>query len=297
MHMYLLIAALVLGLSAVLVYKKRFTSDFQMGGLYFVQLYYLLITPIVCTIFITLGQEILNRPKMVELNIPSGIIFNLYGMFVILAGVASGIHSATTSIFQSFLKNELPMLKKIKKELDDSTFRRLELHQQIQEDLPTFHVNEKFHGGFSHNMLFISSILAVLFLGLLELNHPALDPTPIDALIILLLGVALGVIQAIAIIRSTFLSLSLITSVLTGGVLYYFANTVLFKFAYYPVTTVALIYLTVLTTILAVVGLIFLVSHRLSKTVVKRIYPKEHWFQEGMSMEVMKVKVKRDWPE
>lgn len=295
--MNLLLGALILGVSAVLVYKKRFSSDFSFGGLYFVQLYYLLITPIVCTIFITLGQEILNRPRIELLNIPSGIIFNLYGMFVILAAVAAGIHSTTTSIFQSFLKNELPMLKKIKRELDDSTFRRLELHQQIQEDLPTFHVNEKFHGGFSHNLLFISIILAAVFLGLLELNHPAQDPTPLDAWIILFLGVSLGAIQAIAVIRSTFFSISLVASVLASGVLYYFANKVLFKFAHYPVTTVAMIELVVLSAILAVVGLIFLLSHRLSKTVVKRIYPKEHWFQEGMSMEVMKVKVKRDWPE
>jgi lysylphosphatidylglycerol synthetase-like protein (DUF2156 family) len=271
------------------------TSIFTMGGLYFVQLYYLLITPIVCTIFITLGQEILNRPRIEVINIPSGILFNLYGMFVILAGIASGIHSATTSIFQSFLKNELPMLKKLKNDLDDATFRRLELHEQIKEDLPTFHVNEKFHGGFSHNLLFISSIFAVLFLGLLELNHPASNPSSITPILILLLGVALGAVQAVAIIRSTFLSLSLISSVITGGVLYFFANRVLFNFAYFPVTTVALIYLIVVTAAVALVGLIFLVSNRLSQTVVKRIYPKEHWFQDGISVEVMKVKVKRDW--
>ena len=81
--MYLLLAALILAMSAILVYKKRFTSDFQIGGLYFVQLYYLLITPIFCTIFITLGQEILNRPKIEVLDIPSGIIFNLFGMCVV----------------------------------------------------------------------------------------------------------------------------------------------------------------------------------------------------------------------
>lgn len=293
--MYLLLLALVLGLSAVLVYKKRFSSDFQVGGLYFVQLYYLLITPIVCTIFITLGQEILNRPRIEIINVPSGILFNLYGMFVILAGVASGIHSATTSIYQSFLKNELPMLKKIKNDLDDATFRRLELHEQIKEDLPTFNVNEKFHGGFSHNLLFISSIFATLFLGLLELNHPVGNPSSIRPVLILLLGLALGTIQSIAIIRSAFLSLSLISSVVAGGVLYFFANKILFNFAYYPVTTVSLIYLIVVSAVVALVGLIFLVSHRLSKTVVKRIYPKEHWFQDGVSMEVMKVKVKRDW--
>lgn len=293
--MYLLLAALVLGLSAVLVYKKRFTSDFQVGGLYFVQLYYLLITPIICTIFITLGQEILNRPRVEVLNIPSGILFNLYGMFVILAGVASGIHSATTSIFQSFLKNELPMLKKLKSELDDATFRRLELHEQIKEDLPTFNVNEKFHGGFSHNMLFMSAMFAPLFLGLLELNHPASNPSSITPVLILMLGLALGAVQSVAIIRSTFLSLSLISSIISGGALYFFANKVLFNFAYYPVTTVSLIYLIVVSATVALVGLIFLMSHRLSRTVVKRVYPKEHWFQEGMSMEVMKVKVKRDW--
>lgn len=293
--MYLLLAALILAMSAILVYKKRFTSDFQIGGLYFVQLYYLLITPIFCTIFITLGQEILNRPKIEVLDIPSGIIFNLFGMCVVLAGIASGVHSATTSIFQSFLKNELPMLKKIKNDLDDATFRRLELHDQIKEDLPTFNVNEKFHGGFSHNLLFISTIFATMFLGLLELNHPASNPSSIRPILILLLGVALGCIQSIAVIRSTFFSLSLISSVAAGGVLYFFANKVLFNFAYYPVTTVALIYLIVTTAVLSLVGLIFLMSHRLSKTVVKRVYPKEHWFQEGMSMEVMKVKVKRDW--
>ncbi len=293
--MYLLLAALILAMSAILVYKKRFTSDFQIGGLYFVQLYYLLITPIFCTIFITLGQEILNRPKIEVLDIPSGIIFNLFGMCVVLAGIASGVHSATTSIFQSFLKNELPMLKKIKNDLDDATFRRLELHDQIKEDLPTFNVNEKFHGGFSHNLLFISTIFATMFLGLLELNHPASNPSSIRPILILLLGIALGCIQSIAVIRSTFFSLSLISSVVAGGVLYFFANKVLFNFAYYPVTTVALIYLIVMTAVLSLVGLIFLMSHRLSKTVVKRVYPKEHWFQEGMSMEVMKVKVKRDW--
>lgn len=295
--MYLLLAALVLGLSAVLVYKKRFTSDFQVGGLYFVQLYYLLITPIICTIFITLGQEILNRPKIEIISIPSGILFNLYGMFVILAGIASGIHSATTSIYQSFLKNEIPLMQKMHKALDDKTFRKLQelLHSQIAEDLPTFHVNEKFHGGVAHNLLFISSIFATLFLGLLELNHPSGNPSSIRPVLILLLGLALGSIQSIAIIRSAFLSLSLISSIVAGGILYFFANKILFNFAYYPVTTVSLISLIVMSTAVALVGLIFLVSHRLSKTVVNRIYPKEHWFQEGMSMEVMKVKVKRDW--
>ena len=187
------------------------------------------------------------------------------------------------------------MLKKIKNDLDDATFRRLELHDQIKEDLPTFNVNEKFHGGFSHNLLFISTIFATMFLGLLELNHPASNPSSIRPILILLLGVALGCIQSIAVIRSTFFSLSLISSVAAGGVLYFFANKVLFNFAYYPVTTVALIYLIVTTAVLSLVGLIFLMSHRLSKTVVKRVYPKEHWFQERMSMEVMKVKVKRDW--
>lgn len=291
---YLLIVALI-GISGVLVYKKRFSSDFCIGGLYFVQLYYLFIGPIVCTLMITLGQEILNRPQDKLLFIPSGVLFNLYGMFVVLAAVASGIHSTTTSVFQSFLKNELPILRKWGQPLNDSSFRRLTQDEKHLAELPTFHVNEKFHGGFSHNLLFLSTIFASLFLGLLELNHPVEDPSSIHPMLIILIGLVLSVTKLIGIIRSTYLSYSLVASLFASGVLYFFASKILFKFPYYPVATVVLIDLMVLSVSLAVVGLIFLASHRLSKTVVNRLYPKEHWFQEGMVLELLKIKIKRDW--
>jgi hypothetical protein len=292
---YLLIVGLI-ALSAVLIYKARFTSDFSMGGLHFVQLYYLALSPVVCALMVTLGQEVLNRPRIEVFNVPSGIIFNLYGMFVILSAVASGIHSTTTSVFQSFLKHEVPIVTKWGKEpMTDSNFRRLTQDEKHLAELPTYHVNEKFHGGFSHNLLFVSAILATLFLGLLELNHPIQDPSGVPPVLIILFGLSLGIMQAIGIIRSTHISLSLVASLTTSGILYFYASKVLGNFPYYPVATVALINLMVLSLTLSVVGLIFIVSNRLSKTVVNRIYPKEHWFQEGMSMELLKVKIKRDW--
>lgn len=293
---YLLIVGLI-ALSGILVYKKRYTSDFCIGGLYFVQLYYLVISPIICGLLIALGQDILNRPSYRYINLPSDLVFNIYSMCVVVAAIASGIHSATTSVYQAFLKNEIRKIAESSDPLEDSVFRRMGLGDKLDKQLPTFHVNEKFHGGFSHNLLFISSIVGLIMLAILELNHPVADPRTLNPIVIIFSGIVMGLIIAIAVIRSAHISLSLITSMIGGGILYYFASKILVIFPHYPVTTVILISQMVLTVALGIVGMIFLLSHRFSKTVVKRLYPKEHWFQEGMSLELMKIKIKRDWPQ
>lgn len=270
--MYSLIAVFLLGLSAVLVYKKRFTSDISIGGLYFIQLYYLLVGPIMFALMLSLGFEILNRPPTPHIPVASGLIFQAYVFFLMIAAVGNGIHSTSTSVYQSFVKNK-------------------------ETPSPTFDVNEKFHGGLSHNLLFISVIFGSLSLALLEINHPALLPQ-IPSWMIIAFGVAIGLIQAIGIIRSTHISFSLVSTLIASAILFYFANPLVGEIYQYPIVVVTSYSFVTLFGSLSLMLLIFMASENWSKKVVKRVFPKGHRFhEEGVSLKLIRMKIERDWFE
>ena len=70
------IGFLLVWLSATLLYRKRFTSGYKVGGLYLVQLYYLIATPIAALFLFDIGSDIFSRPIVGDLPIPDNILFN-----------------------------------------------------------------------------------------------------------------------------------------------------------------------------------------------------------------------------
>lgn len=266
----LLSIALIM-LSAVLVYRKRFTSDRSVKGMYYVQLYYLIISPFVCALFINLGLEIYNRPEIQNLPLSSNLLFVFYCVSVATAGIGSGIHSTSTSVYQSFAS-----IKQFKSR--------------------PFETNENFHGGLSHNMLFLATILATTILAFLEINRPTFSRSVLlNQPSVIGLGVAFGIFFAIAVLRSLHIGYSLLASLFGAVFILYFGKPFMTNIAMYPVSFIALSSLITVFFTLATTVVIFLVSGSLSQKILRRAYPKGHPFHEGISVKVLRIKIEREW--
>ena len=129
------------------MYRKRYTSNLKIGGIYFVQLWYLIVTIVVVALFLNIGLDIIMRPTLDRFPIPSTWIFNAYAVALIITAIGSGIHTSATSVYQSFKSKG-----KIEKQ--------------------AYFTNELFHGPLSHNMVYLGAIISTVCLGFLELNHP-----------------------------------------------------------------------------------------------------------------------------
>ncbi len=266
-----LISIALIMLSAVLVYRKRFTSDGSIRGMYYVQLYYLIISPFVCALFINLGLEIYNRPEIQNLPVSSNLLFVLYCVSVATAGIGAGIHSTSTSVYQSFAGVN-------------------------QFKSRPFETNENFHGGLSHNMLFLATIASTIILAFLEINHPALNRLPfLNQPSIIGLGIAFGIFLAVAILRSLHIGYSLLASLFGAVLILYFGKSFMTNVAMFPVSFVALSSLLTAFFFLAGTVVIFLISGNLSRKILKRAYPKGHPFHEGISVKVLRIKIEREW--
>lgn len=269
--MYSLIPVALITLSAILIYRKRFTSEKRIRGMYFVQAYYLIVSPIVCALLINLGLEIYNRPEVLNLALPSSLIFVLYAVAIATAGIGAGIHSTSTSVYQSFARAK-----------------------QFKSD--PFETNEKFHGGLSHNMLFIAAIIGFVLLSFLEVNHPSLRQSAIlTTSSVIGLGIGLGLIQAIAVLRSLHLGYSLIGSLLGSIIIFYFCRPHMVSIEMFPISFVVLSGLITLFVTLFSAVLILLTSGKLSHKLLRRAYPKGHPFHEGISLKVLRIKIEREW--
>lgn len=269
--MFSLIAAGFLALSGVLVYRQRFTSEKRFKGMYFVQLYYLLITPIICALLINLGLEIYNRPAVFNLPTSSNLFFVLYTAAVATAGMSTGIHSTSTSVYQAFTRIK-----------------------QFKGD--PFETNENFHRGLSHDLLFLSVIAGTVLLTFLEINHPSLRQSLVlNAGSVIALGIGLGLIMAIAILRSLHIGYSLIASFFGAILIFYFCRPYMVSVDKFPISFICLsalitLFLTLLATVLTL-----LTSGKLSRKILKRAYPKGHPFHEGISVKVLRIKIEREW--
>lgn len=267
--MYSLIALVVILLSAIFVYKKRFTSETKILGLYFVQLYYLIMTPITALLLFDIGSDIFSRPIIGKLPIPNNLIFNAYNFSVMLTVVGAAIHSTSTSVYQSFKK---------KAELENEAF----------------HTNEMIHGPWSHNMIYLGAILSVTMLGLLELNHPYFGRV-VNFNFLLLAGIVLGIIGTVAVLRGGHVGFQVIASFLASFALGYGIRNYALNINSYPMAIISLASLVTLFILLSMMSVIFALSHNLSKKVIMRTFPKGHPFHQGISLKVLTMRIEKEF--
>lgn len=263
-----LLLFLLLGLSSLLFYKSRFTSKLKIGGMHVLQLYYLLITPIGAILLIALGMDIIARPQIANPIFPPNILFALFSVSVVVAAMGVAIHSTATSVYLSF---------KHRSELEEEAYQ----------------TNEIFHGSLSHNLLFIGTILAVFFLSVLEINHPASYGININYLISL--GILLGLIQAIGVLWSGRIDVgySLGSSFVCSLFLLSILRGIKTPLNLYPY---AVIFMSALITLLIVLGIgiiVLMVFDRISKKVVKQAFPTGHYYHKSIYFKFLHLVVEK----
>lgn len=257
-------------LSATFLYKKRFTSETKIGGLYIVQIYYLFMTPIAALLLFDIGSGIFSRPTVGDYPIPSQVLFNIFNFSVMTAVVGMGIHSTSTSVFQSFNGNS--------------------------ESSEAYKTNELFHGPWSHNMIYLGVIFSIILMGLLEINHPYFGPT-FNFNLLLGAGILLGIMGAVGMLRALPLryDLPIVFSLLGSILLGYSVRTYATNINSYPMVIISLSCLVTLFILLLMASLVFMISENLSHKMVKRAFPKGHPFHEGIDMKVLFKKIEHDF--
>ena len=258
-------------LAGVIVYKKRFTAGTKIGGLYWIQLYYLFLTPIGALLMFDVGSDIFSRPHLVNLPVPGNILFNLYNFSVMMIVVGMGIHSTSTSVYQSFKNRD-------------------------KSEKEAYHTNELIHGPWSHNMSQLGAMFSVILLGLLELNHPY-SGRIINFNFLLMAGIFLGTLGTISILRSTFISFPLIAAFIGSLVLGYGLKTYATNFYSYPMATIATLGVLTMFVLLSLASIIFAVSEKWSKKIVKRAFPKGHRFHQGIDIKVLTMRIEKEFAQ
>lgn len=234
-----------------------------------VQIYYLLITPILALLMFDIGSDIFSRPNVGNVPIPGNILFNAFNFSVMMSVVGIGIHSTSTSVYQSFRKRD-----KVEKE--------------------AFHTNELFHGAWSHNMMFVGVISTTMLLGLLELNHPYFGRM-INFNLLLFGGILVGIMAAVAMLRGAHIGFPIVASFLASIALGFSIRHYALNVNSYPMAIISVASLVTLFLLLSLAAIIFAISESLSKRVVKRAFPKGHPFHQGIELKVLTRKIEKDF--
>lgn len=270
----------VIGLMIVmlLLYRRRFTSEMRIGGLYFTQLAYLIFSPVAAAILLNIAFEIVNRPTVTLFPVSNAWLLNLYALTIIIAAIGAAIHSTSTSVYQAFLKD-----------------RRIFKNKNQQLKSESFKTNEIFHGSLSHNLSYVGGILASVFLILLELNHPSQSTFWLNLPLLFIIGITMGLVEGIAVLWSGHISYSLVTATISSIFVYIFCLPSLTAVNAYPVAIILTISLVTLSLILVIASFIFIASASLSKRMIKRLFPKNHPIYQSIELTVLRIKIKRDW--
>ncbi len=242
--------------SALIVYKLRYSSMLKIRGLYFVQFYYLMIvTPIMAMALINIGLDITNLPEINNFPVSTDVLFSLYLLSIIIGAIGSGIHSTSTSVAEAF-KNKVT--------------------------LNAYTINEGFHGPLSHELVFLATAFVTLFIGLLGINHPL--PSFTNITFIIFVSFIIGIVNAVTVIRSTHIGISLITSFTTTLILLITILPISHQLQIYPYSILALTSAFTTFCLLLIASLIYATSKRISKVLIKACFPKGHPIHEVFQM-------------
>lgn len=237
---------------SVVVYSKRFTSNRQIKGLYFVQFYYLAIaTPLLALSLIQIGLEIFKNKEVLNFPLSSDLLLSGYILSIIIGAIGAGIHSSSTSVSEAFKGH---------------------IH------LYAFRLNEQFHGPLSHEFVFLAGAFVTLFIGLLGINHP--NPLAINPWIGILFGALVGLMNSITVIRSTHVGISLLSAFFTTVILSGIISQLQLNLSFYPYVVFALSSAATIFFVLSVASMIYATSKRGTRVLIELFFPKGHPIHE-----------------
>ncbi len=245
--------------------------------MYYVQLYYLILSVVMSLLLIYIGLNIYLRPEIKNLPIGSTFILGLYTISMLVAAMGAAIHSTATSVYQAFVKEK-------------------------QTHLESFRINEIFHLNLSHNLIFIGVIFASFFLSVLEINHPSTrDSMFLNAGSTITLGVVIGLIETITILRSAHITFSshinysIIGSLIGSLAIFIFCRPYMTSVDAFPVAFIMFSSLVTVLLCLVIVTAIFITSQSLSEKIVNKTFPVGHPFREVLKLKVFLIKIEREW--
>ncbi len=258
MFIWILILIMTM-VTAFIFYSHRYTNKVKIWGLYSVQFFNLFVgSPLVLLVILNIALDIVRRPEIEHITLSSNILFALLGLSIISTAIGNGIHSTSTSVSEAF-----PQGVRTK----------------------AFLTNEVFHRYLSHELGNLGGIGIAVFLGLLETNHPAQVPE-FGLLSAALFGIVIGILAATYIVRGTFVGLSLFASFF-GLIFMSIALYPLYdsgEIVHYPISVMAFAAVAAVFVLLITTSLIVLFSDRLSKRLVKFIFPKGHPMRESFHL-------------
>ncbi|GEM_PF-6754755 len=238
--------------STVFYTKSRYTGTKKVLGLYSAQFFNLFIgMPIVMVSVINIVLGVASRPEVQNLFTSTSVILSFIIASLISTGIGIAIHSTSTSVYEAFQKSE---------------------HND-----KAYLTNEVFHKYLSHEFANVGAICLIIFIGILEVNHPA--PNPIFSLgIAELFGLLIGAITSFSIIQGTYVGLSLLTS---------FWRSLLMSVAMFPIygfenlqnhplSVAMLTSVTLIFILLLLFSLAILFTEGPKKKLIKILFPKEH---------------------
>jgi hypothetical protein len=256
--LWVLLTAFI-ALSCVLIYPKRYTSKRKIKGLYFVQFYYLAIAaPLAAVFLINLATDIVNRPEVSATFIPTDLLYSLYILCVVVGAIGSGIHSTSTSVYETFG------------------------HEKHSE---AFKLNERFHMGVSHTMLYVACVFAMISLALLELNHP-ITGAAYPYKMTIPFGIVIGLMFGIPVVWSTIIRYTMISALIGTSII-----GVAFMGADIDMRQVpfAVICATTVSTagfVLLLSAIIYKTSERFTYKLIKLLFPRNHTIYKLVMAEV-----------
>ncbi len=238
------------------LYAKRYTSNKVFYGFSFVQFFYLVATmPITALCLLNIGFDVTKNPEVINIPISTEVLLSFYILSILVGAIGGSIHASSTSLAEQ-LKNHI--------------------------FLNAYSVNEEFHGPVSHDLIFLSITGVTLFLGLLGLNHPS--AIPINPTLPLYGGIIIGLLNGLTVVRSTHVGLSLITSFFTTLFLGLIIQNSSLHLINYPFLVFAVVNAFVIFITLLISILIYFKSKRMTKIMVKIIFPKGHPIHQTFSI-------------
>jgi len=167
-HIELLTIVSVIALAGTLAYRSSFLHSKKVGYISLLQIFYLILIPgFVYAVIFSYILDILERPKNTHVFLSDKLLTSLLLLSILYTYGGLAMHSIGKTLASYFIKE--------------------------QKNSLLFKVNNYFHREFSHNLIFIGTLVSITCFSLLEINHLSPYPKGTNLLIIILNGIFVGI--------------------------------------------------------------------------------------------------------
>lgn len=158
----------VFTLASVLAYKSSYLHNKKIGYISLLQIFYLVLAPgFSYTIIFSYILDVLQRPLNTHIFLNDKLLTSLLLLSILYTYGGVAIHGVCKTLSSYFDKK--------------------------QKNSIVFKVNNYFHRGFSHNLIYIGALVSATCFSLLEINHISPYTKETKLLIIIANGVFIGV--------------------------------------------------------------------------------------------------------